>query len=384
MPGERDEAKSAAARPMNVGAALAARANLECLAGDEKGQTFRVAPGITVVGRDASCDVVMTGPAISRQHFRIERRGEEWVLRNGTVVNKKSVDEAVLADGDEIRLGAKARLRFAVEQVAAPTAGRPQFRPRGAKGEGEAAADEAADETPPSLFQRRKRLFIGLGVYLAACVVFLVAGLIYSYGRGAGGAGDIPILGEDDMIRPTPTSPAYRVVKEAPEGVWYERTAGDHALVPHTDLTSGKATKITGLRRALDVKFKPDSQPLLAERCKREAMELYRVWRMPGKEANLFGAVRRFQQALGYYGGTGYFPGDPDADKIYRKALDELIAEVRDTYSNAVLHEKAGEPQKAWESYRRILRIVYERNNPIFENVNRRISALKYRLKRAD
>ena len=212
---------------------ISARRHLECTAGPEKGQRLRAAPNVTLIGRDAACDVVLSETTVSRQHARIERRPDRWLFRNlsanGTLLNKKPVDEAVLADGDEIRIGAKTRLRFVVEEVALSASGRPQFRRRVAPkkdevSEPEKPAAEAEEPAKPSLFKRRKRLFIGLAIYLAGFLVLLVVGLIYFSGGGAtGGSSEISVLHEDDTVIKMP---------------------------------DGQTLRVPGIRTALDVKFK--------------------------------------------------------------------------------------------------------------------------------
>jgi ABC-type multidrug transport system ATPase subunit/pSer/pThr/pTyr-binding forkhead associated (FHA) protein len=79
--------------------------------------------GITV-GRDASCEVVVSGATVSRQHFRIDPddRGR-WILRdlnstNGVFVNRRRVEGPLaLDDGDLIGIGAAQAeyLRFQTE-----------------------------------------------------------------------------------------------------------------------------------------------------------------------------------------------------------------------------------------------------------------------------
>jgi pSer/pThr/pTyr-binding forkhead associated (FHA) protein len=62
-----------------------------------------------VVGRDDEVGVCIDEPLVSRQHARLERRGESWALvdlgsTNGTRVNGDVVArERVLEDGDELR-----------------------------------------------------------------------------------------------------------------------------------------------------------------------------------------------------------------------------------------------------------------------------------------
>jgi len=375
-----------ARRPMGLGPAMSARAHLESTGGPEKGQTFRLVPGTTTIGRDPACEVALSEPAISRQHCRIERRGDEWVLKNlsdnGTRLNRKLVDEAVLSDGDDIRIGAKTRLRFVVETVAVSPTGRPQFRPRTAEEEPEEAAPgaEAEAEEPPSLFRRRKGLFIGLAIYLA--VLVLLAAVLALRGTSGGGSAEIPVLALEDMIQPVPGAPPLRVVKESQEGVWCEDELKQPILVRKEDLDSGKAKRITGIRQAIEGMasvYREELPPNLsaAQKFRDKALDLYD--RRNAEPRNLFGAVRCFQQALAYYGGRGFFPNQPTVDKIYLEALRNLEAEISREYNNAVVDEKAGDYKRAAQRYQRILNMIPEKENPIVRNVIRRLTALRGR-----
>ncbi|MFO0673347.1 MAG: sigma 54-interacting transcriptional regulator [Polyangiaceae bacterium] len=63
-----------------------------------------------ILGRDAQNAVFVADQAASRQHARIARVGEDWVLtdlgsRNGTMVGGAFVTERVLRDLDEVRVG---------------------------------------------------------------------------------------------------------------------------------------------------------------------------------------------------------------------------------------------------------------------------------------
>jgi pSer/pThr/pTyr-binding forkhead associated (FHA) protein len=384
----------------------AARAHLECTGGPEKGQTLRVAPSATVLGRDASCDVVLSETVISRQHARIDRRADQWLLTNlssnGTLVNKKSVTEVVLTDGDEIRLGAKTRLKFIIESVVLSGTGRPQFRRRtGAPSEAEAAAAEAekaeAEEAPVSVFRRRKFLFVGLAVYLAAMLAFMIVSLFWSPGQTAKTA--IPDLALDDtVILPGTSQPPMRVIAIEPNGgVRCENRLGDIILVPHEDFAAGKAVGVRGIRSALDVKYlvKKDAPPdyhytiddtnsVMGDRCVKKAIEEYRVHKVPGHEPALFGAVRLFQKALAYYGGRGYFE-KPAEEQAYQAALKELVGDqenpgtiLRD-YKEALFLDRAGQAKQAKVIYDRILKSLPDMDNldnPICVNVKRRITDL--------
>jgi len=62
------------------------------------------------LGRSPAADIMLEHLSVSRRHAVVARRGEVVVVlddrsRNGLVVNGERVGEAVLAHGDEIRLG---------------------------------------------------------------------------------------------------------------------------------------------------------------------------------------------------------------------------------------------------------------------------------------
>lgn len=64
-----------------------------------------------MVGRDRSCSVVITHPAVSRRHARITMNNGGCVLEdlksaNGTYVNNSRVEKVVLKPGDVVRFGA--------------------------------------------------------------------------------------------------------------------------------------------------------------------------------------------------------------------------------------------------------------------------------------
>lgn len=404
MATDKNDTNGAAAprRPMTVSSS-AARAHLEAAAGPEKGQTFRVAPGATVLGRDATCEVVLSETAISRQHARIERRGEAWVFvnlsANGSRLNKKPVDEAELADGDEIRLGAKTRLVFVIEEVIPVAGGRPQFRARAtAKDEAEESAEAAeAEEAKPSLFRRgRKGLFIAVAAALPT--LLFMGAIVYQILAPSGpttGRAEIPILGLEDTIIPEAGAKALRIVgEETPEGIWVETEMDERRLIPAADLRAGKARRLPGIRKALDVKYlEADRAPAgypytvekrndgVAEQYKKDGLEKYVVSDLPGKEAALFGAVRSFQKALGYYGSRGFFAGDPAAERIRQEAVEKLIRKVHDNYTKAILYERAGDYRRAWETYQLIQKLVPDENNPVFDNVSRRMTAIRRNIK---
>jgi len=70
-----------------------------------------------LVGREPTCDVVVSDGSVSRKHARLERRGEDWAVvdqgsANGTFVDSQRSAETVLRSGQELRFGA---IPFTVE-----------------------------------------------------------------------------------------------------------------------------------------------------------------------------------------------------------------------------------------------------------------------------
>ncbi len=66
--------------------------------------------GKILIGRDAACDLAIEDPLLSRQHCLLECNGEEFKLvdlksRNGTYVNGQRIQEKLVTQSDEIRLG---------------------------------------------------------------------------------------------------------------------------------------------------------------------------------------------------------------------------------------------------------------------------------------
>ncbi len=68
------------------------------------------------IGRDPKSDVVLDHPKVSRDHARIERRGDRFVLKdlqssNGTFLGDQRIEEVDLKSGDSIQVG-EARMVF--------------------------------------------------------------------------------------------------------------------------------------------------------------------------------------------------------------------------------------------------------------------------------
>jgi serine/threonine protein kinase len=74
-------------------------------------EKHRIEGDSVMVGRDRTCSIVLSHPAVSRRHARITLSGTSWVLEdlksaNGTYVNNNRVEKAKLKAGDVVRFGA--------------------------------------------------------------------------------------------------------------------------------------------------------------------------------------------------------------------------------------------------------------------------------------
>jgi pSer/pThr/pTyr-binding forkhead associated (FHA) protein len=88
---------------------------------------FPLEADIMLVGRDASADICVDEPLVSRAHARVERRGGEFFVldlgsTNLTRVNGEVVRERELHHGDEVRFG-RARCFFLNAAGPDPVAG---------------------------------------------------------------------------------------------------------------------------------------------------------------------------------------------------------------------------------------------------------------------
>jgi len=88
---------------------------------------FALERPVTLVGRDASADIQIDEPLVSRAHARIERRGDAFVVidlgsTNYTRVNGAVITEQELKHGDEVIFG-RARCLFLIGPDPRPSSG---------------------------------------------------------------------------------------------------------------------------------------------------------------------------------------------------------------------------------------------------------------------
>ena len=116
------------------------------------GDPIEVTRDKSLVGRDPTCEIVVTDGSVSRRHTRLELRGGAtwWVVdqgsANGTYVNSLKVAETELKDGQELRFGALA-FRVDIEEDPEATVASPMLMENTETVM--AAPTPALSETPP-------------------------------------------------------------------------------------------------------------------------------------------------------------------------------------------------------------------------------------------
>jgi len=99
------------------------RWSVEVVQGPDKGKKALTLDALVRVGTDASNDLVLTDPTVSRRHLEIERTPRGLLLRdlgsrNGTMLDNFSVLQAFASPGDKVSVG---KTRLAIRQESKPT-----------------------------------------------------------------------------------------------------------------------------------------------------------------------------------------------------------------------------------------------------------------------
>ncbi len=109
--GELSDSERAAVEALPAGNAL-----LVVRRGPNSGSRFLLDTEVTTAGRHPDSDIFLDDVTVSRRHAEFRRAEGGFVVRdvgslNGTYVNRDRIDDAVLANGDEVQVG-KYRLVF--------------------------------------------------------------------------------------------------------------------------------------------------------------------------------------------------------------------------------------------------------------------------------
>ncbi|RKG56635.1 FHA domain-containing protein [Corallococcus sp. AB011P] len=110
MPPDDDEALLDATATLNRGRAGQVRMVLRVLSGAEAGKTHPLKQGTYTVGKNPTCDIVLTDKAVSRQHLKLEVHAEHVVAtdlgsHNGSFVEGLRFTAMELRPGSVITLG---------------------------------------------------------------------------------------------------------------------------------------------------------------------------------------------------------------------------------------------------------------------------------------
>jgi len=95
--------------------------------GGRAGETYPLRGRRVAIGRHPAADIFLDDVTVSRNHAVVVREGDDWVIvdegsLNGTYVNRRRQDRAVLHDGDQIQVG-KYKLTFLAAQRGQRAAG---------------------------------------------------------------------------------------------------------------------------------------------------------------------------------------------------------------------------------------------------------------------
>jgi pSer/pThr/pTyr-binding forkhead associated (FHA) protein len=146
--------------------------HLLVIAGPRKGAEFTLADGVTTLGRGEANTFVVPDISVSRQHVRLEKQGERFVIfdqgsGNGSRVNGKNVEKHPLQHGDEIELG-DTRLQY-VEPGAIVV------KASADKDSHSSAARPQPAQPQPAGWKKRAPLY---GAVLVALAIIFVAGAV--------------------------------------------------------------------------------------------------------------------------------------------------------------------------------------------------------------
>ena len=102
-PGEDDVAVEMTELPADLGVLVVKR-------GQNVGSRFTLTSAVTTAGRHPESDIFLDDVTVSRRHAEIVVSGDGFVVRdvgslNGTYLNRERIEEAPLANGDELQIG---------------------------------------------------------------------------------------------------------------------------------------------------------------------------------------------------------------------------------------------------------------------------------------
>ena len=78
--------------------------------GPKAGARYGLEAELTTLGRHGDADIFFDDVTVSRCHAEVQRTGDRYLVRdagslNGTYVNRRRIESALLQDGDELQVG---------------------------------------------------------------------------------------------------------------------------------------------------------------------------------------------------------------------------------------------------------------------------------------
>jgi pSer/pThr/pTyr-binding forkhead associated (FHA) protein len=233
------------------------------------GREYVITGASLVFGREAGCDVVVSGKDVSRRHAEIVQTPKGYVVvdssTNGTFVNEERVEgQRILARADVIRLGDE-QFRFYAD-VAAATAAPPPLPPPPPPPGLAPSPSQAVPPAPPGATDRLRHTVHGLEAFVPASPRPSAAGggLFASFLVRSGGlAGQrlsvkTPLVNigradYNDLVVPDPSISTSHAKLQRREGVWVlvdldstngtfvdgERVKGEAPLAPGATVRFG-------------------------------------------------------------------------------------------------------------------------------------------------
>lgn len=341
-------------------------ARLTFTRGPQRGQVIELTKMMNVLGRDRTCDIVIQDEYASRQHARVIVEGSRVRLvntsPNGTKINGKAVEQAVLNDGDLLGFGLETELRYevGVAESAHPGGTPPPPLPDATKRisrtselpKGKAEPAESAAQPPDSQRKFKKPTMIvwvvGYIVVFAVLVVFL-NWFFKSEKNGPGIGGPLT----DEEIRKSLAEPmelkalspreAAEALAKANNGydAWVNKTAGPDQLYwtlqdyktslayKHADHFSGEETKYQG----------------------------------------------RMDEIINALAEKPHYEVQPNGSKVW------VVGEVIAAYKNAYRAQRMGDWVTAEAGYHYVLTLVPDTQHPIYLNVRKQLNIVQEALR---
>ena len=345
------------------------------LSGPQQGQRAVVMKNVVVAGRSPTADIQLTEESASRRQLRLESTPDGWVLENlsagGTRINGKKYKagkKVLLSTGDVIGLAAVTDILFvdAGDDPDEALAGYHKAHPAGPPPAQEKpapapATPEVSSPAPPPVPPPLP----------------------------AGAPGTVPLQGQTKL---TDEEEAKRLARKA-KLKKYGVLLGIYAVVMVGVIvflaTMRQAEPQTGAR-GIPERLTEKIPEILNEEVQaaqdfsleaREALIKARA-QYPDRHfrpGNLYIVVKHFKTYLANRRDAGF--ENPDDERMYRHAKEELIAEVQNKYNEAWNAEQAGNWTLAQRRFEELLRMVPDPDSPIWKNAVDHLDYIKRHIK---